>query len=64
MVVVEWLCVGGNDCEGPEVSPFLKVWVTTIILPGTQTGFAHLFLSSNATATLIPEMYSNSPYIT
>lgn len=36
----------GNDCEGPKVSPFLKVWVTTVILPGTQTVFAHLFLSS------------------
>lgn len=43
---VEWWCVGGNDCEGPKVSPFLKVWVTTVILPGTQTVFAHLFLSS------------------
>lgn len=37
---------GNNDSEDPEVSPFLKVWVPTVILPGTQIGFAYLSLSS------------------
>lgn len=44
-----WQCgyvFGGNDCEGPEFSPLLKVLVPTTLLPGRQTGFAHLFLSS------------------
>lgn len=33
VVVVLWLYVGGNDYEGPDVSPVFKVQVGSTLLP-------------------------------